>query len=198
MSNVLLGGAIGDALGVFAESKPADYEPLLVWNGTDFLGSEHHGLLPGQFSDDTQMSQMVAQSLVDNDGFNPEDLSVRYVDWIVSGRARGYGKTTLAAIGNLFSGIHWSESGIEGSYGNGTAMRAAPIGIYFRNDLTQLIEVATLDAKITHNSDEAIAGSIAIAMTAALACQNDTEDLLTRLCEVLPDTKVKTMIHSLS
>lgn len=198
MSNVLLGGAIGDALGVFAESKPADYEPLLAWNGTSFLGSEHHDLLPGQFSDDTQMSQMVAQSLVENSGFNPEDLSARYVDWIVSGRARGYGKTTLAAVANLFSGVHWSESGIEGSYGNGTAMRAAPIGVYFRNDLTQLIEVATIDAKITHNSDEAVAGSIAIAMTAALACQNDTDRLLDRLCEVLPDSKVKEMINSLS
>ncbi len=201
MSNVLLGGAIGDALGVPFESKPAepaDYELLLSWNGMSFLGSEHHKLLPGQYSDDTQMSQMIAQSLVDNNGFNPDDLSLRYVDWIFSGRARGFGRTTLGAIASLFVGSHWSKSGIEGSYGNGTAMRAAPFGVFFRDDHKALIEASTIDAKITHNSDEAIAGSIAIAMATALICQNDTDQLLKRLCDLLPDSKVKENIHSLN
>jgi ADP-ribosylglycohydrolase len=143
------------------------------------------------------MSIMVAESLINNKGFNPDDLAVRYVDWIVSGRARGYGRTTLMAVQNLSSGKHWSESGIAGSYGNGTAMRAAPFGIYFRNDLQSLVAICKIDSAITHASDDAEAGSIAIALAAAHAVNDDTEDLLERISEKLPDSKVKALVYSL-
>jgi ADP-ribosylglycohydrolase len=198
MSNTLLAGAIADALGVPFESKPSNNPLLLSWDQKSFLGSQHHKLEPGQYSDDTMMSLAVAQSLIDNNGFNPDDLSKRYVELFTSNTIRGYGKTTLMAISNLIKGFHWSESGIAGSYGNGTAMRAAPFGIYFRHDLSALIKVATIDAQITHVSDEALAGSIAIALTAACAINNDTDKLLERIYPYLPDSKVKSTIYILS
>lgn len=197
MSNVLLGTAIGDALGVPFETMLVNNQELIDWDGKTFLGSPHHKLLVGQFSDDTQMSLMVAESLVANKGFNPDDLAARYVDWIVSGRARGYGGTTYAAIQNLLAGKHWSESGIAGSLGNGTAMRAAPFGVYFRNDLQSLVAIAQIDARITHASEDAEAGSIAIALAAAHAVNGDTENLLERISEKLPDSKVKGLVYSL-
>jgi len=197
MSSVLLGTAIGDALGVPFETKLANYELLVAWDGETYLGSEHHGLKPGQYSDDTQMSLMVAESLIENHGFNPDDLAERYVEWITSGRARGYGKTTLLAIQNLVNGKHWSESGIAGSYGNGTAMRAAPFGVYFRNDLQSLISICKMDSSITHASDEAEAGSIAIGYAAAYAVNGEKEGLLDELWRILPDSKVKSIIYSL-
>jgi ADP-ribosylglycohydrolase len=197
MSSVLLGTAIGDALGVPFETKLANYELLVGWDGQTFLGSEHHRLKPGQYSDDTQMSLMVAESLIENHGFNPDDLAERYVEWITSGRARGYGKTTMLAIQNLLNGKHWSESGIAGSYGNGTAMRAAPFGVYFRNDLQSLISICKMDSAITHASDEAEAGSIAIGLAAAYAVNREKENLLDELWKILPDSKVKSIIYSL-
>src|ERR1700676_2795621 len=111
MSNVLLGTAIGDALGIPFETKLVNYQPLIDWDGKTFLGSVHHSLKPGQYSDDTQLSIEVVESLIENHGFNPDDLSKRYVDWIVSKRARGYGRTTFMAVQNLLEGKHWSESG---------------------------------------------------------------------------------------
>lgn len=198
MCNVLLGTAVGDALGVPFETKLSNYEPLVAWDGKTFLGSEHHKLKPGQYSDDTQMSLMVAESLLENKGFNPDNLAERYVDWMVSGRARGYGKTTLFAIKNLIDGKHWSESGIPGSYGNGTAMRAAPFGIYFRNDIQSLISICKMDSAITHASEEAEAGAIAIGLAAAYSVNRDTSSLLDDLWQVLPDSKVKSIIYSLT
>lgn len=198
MSNVLLGTAISDALGMPFETKLPNNPDLLAWDGKTFLPSEHHGLVAGQWTDDTQMSLMVAESLISQNGFDPADLSQRYVEWITSGRARGYGKTTLLAVHNLMEGKHWSESGVAGSYGNGTAMRAAPFGVYFRNDYARVIEYATVDAEITHASDEAIAGSIAIALATAYAINNDTEDQLIRIHQCLPSSKVKDTIYSLS
>jgi ADP-ribosylglycohydrolase len=197
MSNVLLGGAIGDALGMPFEKKLVN-DPLLVdWDGKTFLPCEYHGLKAGQWTDDSQMSLMVAESLIDNSGFNPDDLAARYVDWIVSGRARGYGRTTLMAIQNLESGKHWSESGIAGSEGNGTAMRAAPFGVYFRNDIKSLVQICKIDSSITHASPDAEAGSIAIAVAAYYAVNDDTDNLLDKIYEHLPDSKVKNTIFSL-
>lgn len=198
-ASVLLGGRIGDALGVFAESKSSDYKPLLEWDGNTYLGSEYHGLKPGQGSDDSEMQEMAARSLIDNNGFNPDDLSKRYVDWIVSGKAHGYGRTTLAAINNLIAGKHWSESGIEGSWGNGTAMRAAPFGVYFRNDLKTLISSIKVDSAITHASAEAEAGALTIALTVYYSLQDNypNNSLLEIICQHLPQSKIKRTLSSL-
>lgn len=203
MCNVLLGTAIGDALGVPFETKLVNYETLMQWDGETFLGSEHHKLEPGQFSDDTQMSLMVAESLVSNNGFKPEDLAARYVEWMSSGRARGWGKTTLAAVQNLMAGKPYTESGIAGSTGNGTAMRAAPFGVFYRDDLETLIKVVKIDSAITHASEEAEAGALAIALAAAYAARkefkrNDPASvLLEKIHPHLPDSKVKNTIYSL-
>lgn len=197
MSNVLLGTAVADALGVPFEKKLCNFEGLVEWDGKTYLGSDHHQLAPGQYSDDTQMSLMVAESLINKRGFDPDDLSARYMDWLISGRARGYGKTTLLAVQNLQNGKHWSESGIAGSMGNGTAMRAAPFGVYFRNDLYSLVNICKIDAAITHASDDAIAGSIAVALAAAYAVNNEMDGILEKIWKALPDCKVKSSIYSL-
>lgn len=61
-----------------------------------------------------------------------------------------------------------------------------------------LVEACKIDSAITHASEEAEAGSIAIALTTAYAVNNDLEDLLEHLYEALPDSKVKTLVYSLS
>ena len=197
MSNVLLGTAIGDALGVAFETKLPSYQPLIDWDGKTFIGRGLDDLPAGCYSDDTMMSLTVAGSLIDNHGFNPSDLAQRYVELFTSKTIRGYGRTTLAAINNLIAGKHYSECGIAGSYGNGTAMRAAPFGVYFRNDIPALINACKVDSAITHASNEAEAGSLAVALAAAHAVNGDTSDLLPKLWEALPDSKVKTAIYSL-
>lgn len=197
MTCTLLCGAIGDSLGVPFETKPSDHKELLKWDGKSFLGSEHHKLKPGEVSDDTQASIIVAESLINNNGFNPDDLAARYVDWIESGLAKGCGKTTVLAIKRLLGGTHWSESGVLGSYGNGTAMRAAPFGIYFRDDFATLVKAVKIDSAITHVSPDAEAGALAIALASAYVANFDTEDMLERIVEFLPDSDVKNQLIAL-
>ena len=197
MSNVLLGTAIGDSLGMPFETRLSSDPFLLNWDSKSFLNSDHHKLNPGQWTDDCQFSMQVAESLIENNGFNPDDLAKRYVELFTSNTIRGYGKTTLMAVQNLVAGKHWSESGIAGSYGNGTAMRAAPFGIYFRNDLKSLVAICKIDSAITHVSEDAEAGSIAIALATAYAVNNDMENILDKIVNYLPDSKVKRLIYSL-
>jgi ADP-ribosyl-[dinitrogen reductase] hydrolase len=197
MCNLLLGAAIGDALGVPFESCLSNNKELIAWDCSSYIGSAYHQLSPGQYSDDTIMQICVAESLIENSGFNPDHLSKKYVDVITSNPNRGYGGTTKLAISSLANNKHWSESGVNGSFGNGTAMRAPPFGIYFRNDLKSLIPAVKIDSAITHVSDDAEAGALAIAIAAYYAVNKDVSNLVDKICEFLPDCKTKSNIQKI-
>lgn len=175
----LVGCAIGDALGNPFEMKPA-VSPLLVrWDGQFKAGGTFWKGEAGQYTDDTLMSIALASSLIDKQCFDPEDVAKAYLAWYDSGNTRGIGTTTAGAIVNLKNGASWQESGLTHSFdglpagGNGTAMRAAPIGLAYRKNLEQLLSVAMQDASITHNSDEPKMGSIAVALGTALLSMGD-------------------------
>ena len=60
-----------------------------------------------------------------------------------------------------------------GSFGNGSAMRVSPIGMYFRDD-NEVIEQAKLSAACTHNHPMGIKGAQAVAW--AIHCASDSSD----------------------
>lgn len=169
----LVGCAIGDALGNPFEMKPA-ISPLLVkWDGLFCAGGTFWKGEPGQYTDDTLMSMALSASLIEKTGFDPEDVAKKYLAWYESGNTRGIGSTTAGSIMHLKLGATWQESGATHMHdgrpvgGNGTAMRAAPIGIYYRKDPVALMEYAMMDASITHNSHEPKMGSVAVALATA-------------------------------
>jgi ADP-ribosylglycohydrolase len=87
----------------------------------------------------------------------------------------------------LKSGIPWTESGEPPpSAGNGTAMRAAPVGLFFSDDPEKMIRVAYDQGRITHKDKRCSAGSVAIAGAVALASRSyplDMDSFLTTLGE---------------
>lgn len=166
----LVGCAIGDAAGNPFEMKAAISPALKQWDGLFKEGGTFWWGQPGQYTDDTLMSIALATSLIENRGFNGEDVANKYLAWMNSGNTRGIGGTTAQALSMLKLGATWKTSGLKGSKigGNGTAMRATPIGIAYRNNLPKLMEVAMQDASITHNSLEPQMGSVAVALGTAL------------------------------
>jgi ADP-ribosylglycohydrolase len=59
-----------------------------------------------------------------------------------------------------------------GSFGNGAAMRVAPLGAFFADRPLGIVrDQAKRSAEITHAHEEGIAGAIAVAVAAALAWQ---------------------------
>jgi poly(ADP-ribose) glycohydrolase ARH3 len=190
--NTVLGTCIGDALGVPYEKKEWNSPELLAWDGVSFSASKFHKTKKGEYSDDGQMTIMVAESLIENKRFDPKDLSERYVDWIYSGRARGYGRTTKAAVDNLKNGVHWTKSGIEGSFGNGTAMRVAPFGVFYaKKDFSDMLRAVRIDSAITHRSVEAEAGALTIAIAIYHIVKGTEEDIVRYLAVHLPESEVK-------
>jgi ADP-ribosylglycohydrolase len=75
---------------------------------------------------------------------------------------------------SIRAGTPWEEAATnqfagQGSFGNGAAMRVAPIGAYFAEVMDDVVEQATRSAQVTHTHPEALAGSIAVAVAAAWA-----------------------------
>lgn len=198
----LVGCAIGDALGNPFETKPATTPKLVAWDGQFKAGGTFWVGEPGQYTDDTLMSIALATSLIEFQGFNPEDVSQKYLAWMQSGNTRGIGGTTAAALHNIKNGISHLESGLihnsDGNPvgGNGTAMRASPIGLAYRNDLNKLLAVAIEDAAITHNSLEPKIGSIAVALGVAMLANGSAtpQSVCYEVAEILSDSEVKQKI----
>lgn len=163
----LTGLAVGDALGMPFETEPRFSKRIASWTG-DFRESTYHKLKPGQWTDDTKMARLLAESLLKNKDFDPADIARRYRAWYRSGDLRGMGKATKQALQRLEDGCPWVHSGVLGAEGNAPAMRAAPIGFYFRYNPKDAMEVARREARITHDSDVAAEGAAIVALGVAL------------------------------
>lgn len=204
-NNVLLCGAIGDALGTPFEMRKPDDPLLKSWNGSDFLGSTYHGLKPGEWSDDTAMSLILAESITDQGNqlqprYDPDVISKKYVEWLYGdsghyNNPKGVGGTIRRGIKNIKDGIHWSKSGIPESLGNGSAMRSGIIGACFSGyDINTLIYAVRTDSNMTHSNIECYAGALAIALATYLVGQKEEDKIIHYLSVHLPDTKVKLAI----
>lgn len=128
----LVGCAIGDALGNPFEMKSAESPAIQEWDGLFKAGGTFWVGEPGQYTDDTLMSIALSTSLIEKQGFDPDDVAQKYLAWYDSGNTRGIGGTTASALMHYKMGATWQESGLthnpDGTPtgGNGTAMRAAP------------------------------------------------------------------------
>lgn len=165
----ILGQAVGNALGLpfegFEPERIAEVFPTPDQLGLHHLPIRNYRL--GQYSDDTQMMRCVLESLVANADLLPADIAQRLV-LLWETEVIGAGDACSIAIGNLRRGIHWQESGAPvGQAGNGTAMRVAPLGLWYHQDLDLLVEQTKQLSLITHKDERSTAGAIAIAVTVA-------------------------------
>lgn len=201
MKGVLLGTAVGDALGAPFETKRPDDPALLAWDGrmADCKGHKFMEGLEGlgHWTDDTYFSCALAFSVVDNGGeYEPSTAADAYLTLHhggslplsrrgrqISGPLRGTGTTTRTALENLARGEPWWRSGVgedKPTCGNGTAMRAACLGVRYRNRLGVLPTVCALDARITHAHPLATVASTFVALVAGhLALGESPEDAIT-------------------
>lgn len=167
ITGCLIGGAIGDALGL-------PYEGLTASRARRLLGlPDRFRFIFGQgfVSDDTEHACLVAQALVASgdhlDRFTSE-LASRLRVWLLSCPA-GIGLATLRATLKLCVGVSPDRSGVD-SAGNGPAMRSAILGASI-DDIPLLREFVRRSARITHTDPRAEQGAFAVALAAHLAAR---------------------------
>jgi ADP-ribosylglycohydrolase len=131
---------------------------------------------PWHYTDDTEMALGIAEVLDRHGGIDADALAGVFARRYRERPGRGYGATAHDVLRAIGEGLHWSEAagsafGGEGSMGNGAAMRVAPVGAYFADDLAAAVAAARASATVTHCHPDGQAGAVAVAAAAAWAWQ---------------------------
>lgn len=160
---VLIGLAVGDALGAPVEFQP----PQSFMQVTDFNWGGPFGLEPGQWTDDTSMALALADSMA-RTGWDLDDQVRRYLAWYqsgeysVTGQCFDIGFTTAGALRRFQQIQDARRSGdpAEHASGNGSIMRLAPVAIRyadrFPDSIDQLARRAAESSLTTHASPQCL------------------------------------------
>src|SRR5690606_8763623 len=126
----------------------------------------------GQYTDDSQLARELMISCVEQRGFDPAHYAGRIASLFREDRAQGAGFATEEAAMRLISGVPWNQAGEPPpAAGNGTAMRAAPIGLLFGDDPGAMARAAHEQGVCTHQDPRCAAGAAGAAARVALACR---------------------------
>ncbi|MGV3662033.1 MAG: ADP-ribosylglycohydrolase family protein [Prosthecobacter sp.] len=134
---------------------------------------------PWFFTDDTVMGVAITHCLEEHGKIDADWLAEEFAAQYAKEPDRGYGGTARGILQAIGEGVSWQEAAGrvfdgDGSCGNGGAMRAAPIGAYFADDLQLVASNARDSAKVTHAHEDGQTGAIAVALAAAwITTQHD-------------------------
>jgi ADP-ribosyl-[dinitrogen reductase] hydrolase len=162
VDGMLLGLAIGDALGNTTESLLPERRRELYGEIRDYVPHRRHNTLATP-TDDTQLAFWTLDQMLADDGFIPEHVAKRFA----SERIFGIGHAVAQATSELRSGeLPWYECGSP-SAGNGALMRIAPMLVPFvRSPSPDLWADTVLSAIVTHS--DAASTSACVAFVAML------------------------------
>ncbi len=166
----LKGSALGDAIGELAFR--ARSRILLDAE----IEISHHL----RYTDDTAMAISVAKCLIEKGAIDPEYLGALFHEEYSVDPWRGYASGPPSIFRRVESeGIKYAEAATElfggtGSFGNGSAMRVAPVGLFFPPD--ELYDRARESALPTHTHELAVDGAAVQAKSVSLALAMQPED----------------------
>lgn len=181
----VLGGAVGDALGAPFEGLWSRDIPDSSTLLADY--AEFEGFPRGQFTDDTQLTVAMLQSVVRLGHVDPGDVARSIARLWRTQAVVGPGGACTAAADRFLAGVPWSECGAAvGQAGNGTAMRTAALGLFFLSRPDGLVESVAQVSRITHQDPRSIAGGVAIASAARLLAARPEVDAA-ELCRAVAD-----------
>ncbi|RCJ15196.1 ADP-ribosylglycohydrolase [Nostoc sp. ATCC 43529] len=156
---MLLELAIADAYGAGFEYA----DEMLVNNDLSrYVQHPRFRLIPGNYTDDTQMSIAIAEVIVAQAPWTPEVLAESFVTAFKRDPRQGYARNFYNFLLEIQNGEEFITKIRPDSDKSGAAMRAAPIGIYPTPE--KVIEAATIQAAITHNTPDGINAAVAAAL----------------------------------
>jgi ADP-ribosylglycohydrolase len=175
IAGVLLGTAVGDALGLPREGLSLRRAQSLFGG----LPLRHRFLFGrGMTSDDTEHTCLLAQSLLrqpaDADDF-ARSLAWGLRFWLL-GLPAGVGSATLRACLKLWLGFPPRHSGVW-SAGNGPAMRSALLGVYLGDDPERLRAYVRASTRLTHTDPRAERGALLVALAAQYGSQRTPQQI---------------------
>ncbi|MFD3653992.1 ADP-ribosylglycohydrolase family protein [Streptomyces sp. NPDC058620] len=170
----LEGLALGDAFG--ERWFPLFREPRQAFEEVRDRRTPSEPVWP--WTDDTALALALDRVLDECGHVDQDRLALFFALAFDADQARGYGHGMHMLLPQLLtSPADWRTlaPGLfeGGSLGNGAAMRVAPLGARFHDDLGHAAEQAVLSAEVTHAHPEGIAGAVAVAVAAALSVRGE-------------------------
>lgn len=159
-AGTLVGSAIGDVVGAALEGSSPGLCSIPI--------------VPGRYTDDTDMMMGVAESLLECGGFDADHMALVLMRRYFEEPWRGYGSGSPRIFEAMRMGRDREIAAREiypgGSYGNGGAMRVAPVALVYRGSKQECFQTAARSAKITHTHPLGVDAAVlqASAVTAAL------------------------------
>ncbi|MEV0093398.1 ADP-ribosylglycohydrolase family protein [Streptomyces sp. NPDC050738] len=130
------------------------------------------------WTDDTALALAVQRVLDEHGAIVQDRLAACFALTFDADQGRGYGHGMHMLLPALLAAPEeWRTlaPGLfdGGSLGNGAAMRVAPLGAWFSDDLEVVARQAELSAEVTHAHPQGIAGAVAVATAAALSVRGE-------------------------
>lgn len=161
----LVGAVLGDCLGAPFEGQPGPIPSSEVYDvladGTTL-----------RFTDDTAMTMALTESLLERGGVDEDHLAATWARHFTREPWRGYGAGTGDLLRRVAAGDDWRQAsagqfGGSGSFGNGAAMRVAPVGLLTGGDAEAAASLARRSAAPTHAHPAAADGAAVVAAAVA-------------------------------
>ncbi len=186
----IMGTAVGDALGAPYEGQSRSQLYMQSGVGDKYVPIQGYPL--GQYTDDTQMTLAIAESIIDCKKVDGEDIARRFVRLWRTGEIVGAGISCSQAVRNIMLGVNWREAGSEvGRAGNGTAMRVSPVGLWHYNSPIDVLKWdAAISSIVTHKDKRSTAGAVVVAYCVAYIVSNEQtlkDELTDQLCTIIDD-----------
>jgi poly(ADP-ribose) glycohydrolase ARH3 len=166
----ILGCFLGDAFGSGFEGMNPDRSMFHI--------STLSKKFTRSYTDDTDMTLALAESIIQCGEIDPEDIAKQFS--LSCDLTRGYAIGTIKAVQALRAGLRWHQVARivfeNGSFGNGAAMRVSPVGIFYHHDLDGVREAAIKQANITHVHPLGQWGAVMQASTVGLAVNQDPKE----------------------
>jgi ADP-ribosyl-[dinitrogen reductase] hydrolase len=159
IAGCLVGLAVGDALGAPLEFLSRHQVRKRYPEGLRHM-IDSRLWKKGEYTDDTQMALLIAESLLQSKGFLASDLAQRFQTWART--AKDVGIQTRAVVN--MAGYVRDPEGCSSQYhaahpdssaGNGALMRCAPVALFCLDSLDRLVEVSRASARVTHHDPKA-------------------------------------------
>jgi ADP-ribosylglycohydrolase len=163
------GLSVGDALGQTC-FLPENWNALIEEPRVTARG-------PWPYTDDTTMAVALFEVLDEFGCIDQDALARRFAARYQAAPWRGYGAGAHRLLAQIHDGADWRVAARTvfrgGSFGNGSAMRIAPLAAYFAEDgFEKVAEQAALASAVTHAHAEGLAGGVAVAVAGSYAWLN--------------------------
>lgn len=172
--NMLVRIAMADAYGMGAEYLKKEDDLILqeVMKFERYVAHPRHSSGAGKYTDDTEMSIANIFVILAKEYPTKRDFADAYVkEFNFGGRRLGYSKGFQVLLEKVKTGSELLEVLHPDSDKNGAAMRAVPFGVY--PNISKVLQVATISASVTHDTDIGRFGSRAVALASHFSLYKD-------------------------